>query len=68
MAAPSGDKCHPLFSFYLCSPSRIILFNAKTWLHIQDFELDAALNLGILRISRLKKISEYVESLIFKKI
>jgi len=44
-----------------------LLYNAKTWLHIQDYELEAAFNLGILRISRLKKITEYVESFIFKK-
>jgi colanic acid biosynthesis glycosyl transferase WcaI len=43
------------------------LYNAKTWLHIQDFELDAAFNLGILRSRRFKEIAGYVESLIFKK-
>ena len=43
------------------------LYNAKTWLHIQDFELDAAFNLGILRERGLKEIAGYVESLIFKK-
>ena len=31
------------------------LCNAKTWLHIQDFELDAAFNLGILKARGLKK-------------
>lgn len=44
-----------------------LLYNAKTWLHIQDYELDAAINLGIIKISRLKRIPEYVESYIFKK-
>ena len=43
------------------------LYNAKTWLHIQDFELDAAFNLGILRARGLKEIAGYVESIIFKK-
>jgi colanic acid biosynthesis glycosyl transferase WcaI len=44
-----------------------LLCNAKTWLHIQDFELDAAFNMGILKLSRLRRIAEYVESFIFKK-
>jgi len=43
------------------------LFNAKTWLHIQDFELDAAFKLGILRERRFKKTAGYVERIIFKK-
>lgn len=43
------------------------LYNAKTWLHIQDFELETAFNLGILSARGLKEIAGYVESLIFKK-
>lgn len=44
-----------------------LLSGAKAWLHIQDFELDAAFNLGILRVSRLKKIVENTESWILKR-
>ena len=44
-----------------------LLCDAKSWLHIQDFELDAAFNLGILRASRLKKIARYAERLIFNR-
>ncbi|MCF8026395.1 MAG: glycosyltransferase WbuB [Desulfobacteraceae bacterium] len=29
---------------------------AKSWLHIQDFEVDAAFNLGLLRLERVKKL------------
>ena len=43
------------------------LFKAKTWLHIQDFEFDVALNLGILRLKKLRKIAEYVERSVLKK-
>jgi len=44
-----------------------LLSGAKAWLHIQDFELDAAFNLGILKMSRLRKIVEYAESWILKR-
>jgi colanic acid biosynthesis glycosyl transferase WcaI len=44
-----------------------LLSGAKAWLHIQDFELDAAFNLGILRVSRLKKVVENTESWILKR-
>ena len=44
-----------------------VLCTARVWLHIQDYELDAAFNLGILRISRLRKVAECIECFIFKK-
>lgn len=44
-----------------------LLSCGKSWLHIQDFELDAAFNLGILKMSRLRKIVKYFESWILKR-
>ena len=42
-------------------------YNAKTCLHIQDFELDTALGLGILKISSLKRVAEAIERFIFRR-
>jgi len=55
---------------FLSSPFTLIysmFSNAKTWLHIQDFELDAALKLGIIRFSKFRKIIQCTERLILKK-
>lgn len=35
---------------------------AKTWLHIQDFEVDAAFELGLLKFPRIKKAAFAAES------
>lgn len=43
----------PLF----CAPAALVgawLGNAQSWLHVQDFEVDAAFELGILRSKRLR--------------
>ena len=43
----------PLF----CAPAALVgawLGNARSWLHVQDFEVDAAFELGILRSQRLR--------------
>ena len=37
------------------------------WLHIQDFELDAAFELGILRSSILRKTATWVESFVLNR-
>jgi len=45
----------PLF----CSPAALVfskLFHAKSWLHIQDFEIDAAFSLGLLKNKRLQSM------------
>ena len=41
-------------------------FNFSTLLHIQDFELDAAFNLKILKSFILRKLLSYIEIIIFK--
>ena len=40
---------------------------ASTVLHIQDFEVDAAFNLGLLKVNFVKKLANIVESLIMKQ-
>jgi len=40
---------------------------AKTWLHIQDFEVDAAFGLGLVKSAKLRKFIERGESWIMRK-
>jgi colanic acid biosynthesis glycosyl transferase WcaI len=42
------------------------LVRARSWLHIQDFELDAAFSLGILR-GPLRRFAEFFESTIMRR-
>lgn len=47
----------PLF----CSPATLLfgkLFGSKTWLHVQDFEIDAAFALGMLKSQFLRGLVE----------
>lgn len=39
---------------------------ARTWLHIQDFEVDAAFELGLLQGSGMRRIAQTVEGSIFR--
>lgn len=55
--------CAPnIFLFKLLSFGKV-----TTLLHIQDFELDAAFNLGILKGKQIKYFFSKIENLIFKK-
>lgn len=50
----------PLF----CAPIALLvarLTGAKSWLHVQDFEVDAAFELGILRSARLRQFVLFLE-------
>ncbi|MBT2323196.1 glycosyltransferase WbuB [Variovorax paradoxus] len=50
----------PLF----CTPAALLfarLCSAKTWLHIQDYEVDAAFELGLLKGARLRAFVAAVE-------
>lgn len=40
---------------------------AKSWLHVQDFEVDAAFELGLLRSNTWRRIAAYIESNILRK-
>ncbi len=55
---------------FFCSPMALVsakLGRAKSWLHVQDFEIDAAFNLGMLKSERLKSWVAMVESWLMKK-
>ena len=56
----------PLF----CSPSALIvarLTGAKSWLHVQDFEVDAAFDLGILPKGRIRNMVLGMESWLMQR-
>jgi len=56
----------PLF----CAPSSLFvswLCKACSWLHVQDFEVDAAFDLGVLSSARLRRIVLRIESWLMNK-
>lgn len=56
----------PLF----CAPTAWLcarLSGAKLWLHIQDFEVDAAFELGILRAPFLRRVVSQMESWLMRR-
>ena len=56
----------PLF----CAPAALAfarLRKAKTWLHIQDFEVDAAFELGLLKGVRLRKGVAFAERALMRR-
>ena len=53
----------------MCAPATLLLSKlcrAKVWLHVQDFEVDAAFDLGILPPGYLRKIVLSVERLLMR--
>lgn len=44
-----------------------LISRASTWLHVQDFELDAAFDLGIVKSQSVKKIVFYFESVLLQR-
>lgn len=53
-----------------CVPSALVyakLSGAKTWLHIQDFELDAMFGLGMAKGGGLKQLAMKVESWLMRR-
>lgn len=56
----------PLF----CAPAAVVasrLSGAKAWLHVQDFEVDAALDLGILKFPGLRQLAVWAERWILRR-
>lgn len=56
----------PLF----CAPGAIVasrLFGGRAWLHVQDFEVDAAFELGILRSRRMQGAVSAVERWLLRR-
>lgn len=55
---------------FFCAPAALLgrfLANGNSWLHIQDFELDAAFELGILKSRRIYMIAAKFEKWIINK-
>lgn len=42
------------------------LAGARSWLHIQDFEVDAAFELGLLRNKAVRRVAQRLEAMLFK--
>jgi len=56
----------PLF----CAPAAVLLsriVRAKSWLHVQDFEVDAAFDLGLLKANWLRRMVISIEKWIMNK-
>lgn len=54
----------------MCAPAALLLSRlagAKAWLHIQDFEVDAAFELGILKSQSLRKAVLHVERWLMRR-
>ena len=54
----------------MCTPTAWLvarLARAKAWLHVQDFELDAAFSLGILKNRLLKTTALWLESFVLRR-
>ena len=55
---------------FFCAPAALVcakVARSKGWLHIQDFEIDAAFELGILRSPRLRRAVNWVESWVMRR-
>ena len=55
---------------YFCLPAALTaakLSGARTWLHIQDFEVDAALQLGLFRIPGTAGFLRWTESFLIRR-
>jgi colanic acid biosynthesis glycosyl transferase WcaI len=53
-----------------CAPGALLaakLSDASTWLHVQDFEVDAAFELGFLNSARLRKLAGWAESWLMQR-
>lgn len=53
-----------------CAPSAVALAHlcgAKSWLHVQDFELDAAFSMGLLRGARLRRLATRAECWLMRR-
>jgi colanic acid biosynthesis glycosyl transferase WcaI len=54
----------------LCAPAALSLarmVGAKAWLHIQDYEVDAAFDLGMLQSARAARIAQSVERAVLRR-
>ena len=54
----------------MCAPATLALARlarASAWLHIQDFEVDAAFDLGLLKSSRAARMARWIESTLLRR-
>ncbi|CAE6811180.1 D-inositol-3-phosphate glycosyltransferase [Paraburkholderia domus] len=54
----------------MCAPATLALARlarASAWLHIQDFEVDAAFDLGLLKSSRAARVARWIESTLLRR-
>ena len=54
----------------LCAPGALLtarLCRAKVWLHVQDFEVDAAFDLGLLKGQRIRKLVARAERWLLRR-
>jgi colanic acid biosynthesis glycosyl transferase WcaI len=54
----------------MCAPASLMLARitrASAWLHIQDYEVDAAFDLGLLKSSRAARTARWIESALLKR-
>ncbi|WP_144192852.1 glycosyltransferase WbuB [Paraburkholderia fungorum] len=53
----------------MCAPATLALArltSASAWVHIQDFEVDAAFDLGLLKSSRVARVARWIESTLLR--
>lgn len=53
-----------------CAPGAAVigrLVRARTWIHIQDFEVDAAFNMGLLRVGWLRRVLLGIERWLLRR-
>lgn len=54
----------------MCAPGALMLARmtrASAWLHIQDYEVDAAFGLGLLNSSRVARAARWIESVLLRR-
>ncbi|SIT42877.1 putative glycosyl transferase [Paraburkholderia ribeironis] len=54
----------------MCAPAALALARvtrARAWLHIQDYEVDAAFDLGLLKSSRAARLARWFESVLLRR-
>lgn len=64
------DLVFTVAPYISCAPGGHVfakLVRARSWLHVQDFEVDIAFGMGQLRGKRLERLSKRIETAIFKR-
>jgi colanic acid biosynthesis glycosyl transferase WcaI len=56
--------------YFMCAPAGLLtawLCQAKRWLHVQDFEVDVAFNMGLLKGRHLQRLVLRIESSLLRR-